>query len=128
MALAIRNGELYNNDDRWKTYRVLNDELETVYEINIDDNDNLYLEETNRPEDNDPIIDEVTGATYFVAIRDLNSEDDAYDAIIYIDTNDCIELCDLVKDTNNKVNEILVRIGEMETQTEEFTSNGWKLI
>jgi len=131
MALAIRNNELYNNNKKWKTYRVLNDELNKVYKILIDDDDALYIKETNRPEKNDPIIDDVTGLRYFIAIKNINDEDDVYDAMLYLDSYDCVDMCETTKNNNDLLNEIKVMIENKTLNDDielEITQNGWKII
>ncbi len=133
MALYVENGVIRNNNKRWKRYRILSDEIDRVYEIKLDNDDNLYLEEVDKPEKNDPLEDTLTGINYFFAIRDRDTEDTIYEPILYLDSYECTDMCETIHSTNEIIKELQIIIVNMELNNGnedqlEVTSNGWKLI
>jgi len=133
MALYVINGILKNNTKRWKKYRVLNDEADAVFEVKKDSNDKLYIEEINKPEKNSVLVDEATGIRYFLAVKDSDPEDTVYDAILYLDSNDCVDMCEVIHENNLLIKELQSSIAEIgididNISGDEETENGWKLI
>jgi len=132
MALYVENGIIKNNDKRWKTYRILNDELTQVYKLKKDNDDNLYLEETSKTEKNDELEDIATGVNYFFAIRDGDPDDNIYEATLYLDTFDCVDMCETIHKNSDDLAEIKSILVDMNLENSmeqlEVTTNGWKLI
>ena len=122
MALAIEDGVLWDNDDPWVDYYVLNTEETQVYRLFMNADNDVDIEESNEPEDNPQIEDSVDGTMYYVAITDLN---------IWLDTGaiDCT-----MNDLCAKLDEIRQTIAELQVSEEEQTetiitlNNGWKAI
>jgi len=132
MRLYVDNGVIKLNNKSWRTIRILNDELTQVYELKLR-NSNIVIIESNRPEKNTDYVDVSTGIKYFLAIRDKNVDDAVYDPTLYLDSFDCIDLCDITHENNDLLKGINLLLENMtiENGTEgqlEVTENGWKLI
>jgi hypothetical protein len=118
MALYVEDGVLKNNEDIWKEYRVLNDELDTVYEISVDE-DEFILTEILRPEKNDILIDINNNKKYFLAIREES------ESVLYLQ--------DFEFNIHDEINDIKVTVSNIEinsgtNESEDYTENGWRLI
>jgi len=132
MRLYVDNGVIKLNNKSWKTIRILNDELTQVYELKLENN-NIVINESNRPERNKEYTDESTGVNYFLAIRDREPDDTEYEPILYLDSFDCVDLCDITHENNDLLKSINMLLENMTLDNEsedqlEVTENGWKLI
>jgi len=132
MALAITNGIIINNNKRWRTIRVLNDEIDLVFEITQDANGYFITTLVDRPEKNPVIIDSGTGIRYFLAIKDAYPENVSYEPLLYLDSNDCVDMCEMLSDNNNLLKDLQTSLTELTLDVSEITveetSNGWKII
>jgi len=70
MALAIKDFVLYDDDDEWKDYYVLNSEVTQVYLISLDENGIIKIEESDEAENNPIFTDESTGIRYYLTITE----------------------------------------------------------
>jgi len=70
MALAIKDFVLYDDDNEWRDYYVLNSEVSQVYLITLDEDGVIQIEESDEAEDNPAITDEETDIKYYIAISE----------------------------------------------------------